>query len=202
MHDTVFIIDDDASVRDSLGLLLGLHGYSTLMFANAGSFLAAWRPDWHGCLLIDLRMEGMDGLCLQQRLREMGCTLPIIIITGHGDIATARMAFRAEAVDFLEKPLDENQLISSIREALAQQENTKRNSQREAQLMALMARLTPREREVMHAVVSGKHNREIAAELGISVRTVEVHKAHMMSKLGADGIPQLVRIGLGIDVSA
>lgn len=198
MDKTVFIVDDDPSMRDSLSLLLGLHGYRTAIFASAESFLASRRDDWYGCLLVDLRMDEMDGLTLQQKLREMGSTLPVIIITGHGDVASACIAFRSEAVDFIEKPLDENHLLASIEEALSRQEEKKNAYRREAQFAERLAHLTQREKEVMQAVVSGKHNRDIAAELGISVRTVEVHKARMMSKLGVHGIPQLVRISLGL----
>ncbi|MDO8464544.1 MAG: response regulator [Gallionella sp.] len=198
MDKTVFIVDDDPSVRDSLSLLLGLHGYRTAIFASGESFLASRRDDWYGCLIVDLRMDEMDGLTLQQKLREMGSTLPVIIITGHGDVTSACAAFRSEAVDFIEKPLDENHLLAAIEEALSRQEERKNAYRREAQLVERLAQLTQREQEVMQAVVSGKHNRDIAAELGISVRTVEVHKARMMSKLGVHGIPQLVRISLGL----
>ena len=110
MDNTVFIIDDDAAVRDALGLLLGLRGYRTTVFANAASFLGALRPDWRGCLIIDIRMPGMDGLALQRELQERDCAIPVIIITGHGDVASAREAFRAAAVDFLEKPVLLDQL--------------------------------------------------------------------------------------------
>ena len=202
MDSTVFIVDDDASVRDALGLLLGLHGYRTAVFANAEAFLGAWRSDWQGCLLIDLRMDGMDGLSLQRKLRDMGCTVPVIIVTAHGDVASARSAFRAEAVDFLEKPVDEQRLLAAIDEALQRLEATRNLRRREEELTERMAALTPREREVMQAVIAGRHNREIAADLGISVRTVEVHKARMMGKLGAESIPQLVRISLGINAQS
>ena len=110
MNNTVFIIDDDASVRDSLGLVLGLRGYRTTLFADADSFLRALRPDWQGCMIIDIRMPGMNGLELQRELLQRGCTLPVVIITGHGDVSTAREAFRSEAIDFLEKPLNEAKL--------------------------------------------------------------------------------------------
>lgn len=198
MDDTVFIIDDDAAVRDALGLLLGLRGYRTTLFANAPSFLGALRPDWRGCLVIDIRMPGMDGLALQRELQERGCAIPVIIITGHGDVASAREAFRAAAVDFLEKPLDEARLVRAIEEAFARQASQLDALRQRQEVARRLAELTPREREVMALVVAGRHNREIAAALGISVRTVEVHKARMMAKLGAEGIPQLVRISLGV----
>lgn len=197
MSNTVYLIDDDAAVRDALGLLLGMRGYRTAIFADAGGFLAAYRPDWRGCLLIDLRMPGMDGLTLQRRLGELGCTVPVVIITGHGDVASTRQAFRAEAVDFLEKPLDEERLIQAIEESFARQDNQRDRQQWARDQAERLAALTPREREVMDLVVAGRHNRDIADTLGISVRTVEVHKARMMAKLQAESIPQLVRMSLG-----
>jgi RNA polymerase sigma factor (sigma-70 family) len=198
MDNTVFIIDDDAAVRDALGLLLGLRGYRTSVFADAASFLGALRPDWHGCLIIDIRMAGMDGLTLQRELQARGCAIPVVIITGHGDVSSAREAFRAAAVDFLEKPLDETRLVQAIDEAYAQQ-NANLTSQRQREgFLRRIEELTPREREVMNLVIAGHHNREIAEELGISVRTVEVHKARMMAKLEAESIPQLVRVSLGV----
>jgi RNA polymerase sigma factor (sigma-70 family) len=199
MDNTVFIIDDDAAVRDALGLLLGLRGYRTTVFANAASFLGALRPDWRGCLIIDIRMPGMDGLALQRELHERECAIPVIIITGHGDVASAREAFRAAAVDFLEKPLDEARLLQAIDEAFARQSTRLDTLQRQEEFARRLEDLTPREREVMQLVIAGRHNREIAEALGISVRTVEVHKARMMAKLGAEGIPQLVRISLGVN---
>lgn len=198
MDNTVFIIDDDASVRDALGLLLGLRGYRTAVFAHAAGFLDAWRPNWHGCLLIDIRMPGMDGLSLQKELQARGCTIPAVIITGHGDVASARSAFRAEAVDFLEKPLDESRLLQAIDDAYARQNAQRGEAEARRHLAECMTALTPREQEVMARVVAGEHNREIAEALGISVRTVEVHKSRMMSKLRADSVADLVRISLGL----
>jgi FixJ family two-component response regulator len=198
MSNTVFIVDDDASVRDALGLLLGLHGYRTAFYADAASLLSALRPDWRGCLLIDIRMPGMDGLALQKRLREQGCAIPAIVITGHGDVGSAREAFRAEAVDFLEKPVEEARLVAAIEEAFQRQDALREDHDRQARIARRFAGLTAREREVMDLVVAGRHNREIAEDLGISVRTVEVHKARMLAKLGADGVPHLVRISLGL----
>ncbi|SMB21797.1 Transcriptional regulatory protein FixJ [Sterolibacterium denitrificans] len=202
MNNTVFIVDDDAAVRDSLSLLLSLHGYRTTVFADAASLLGALQADWQGCLIIDIRMPGMDGLALQRELQARGCALPIIIITGHGDVASAREAFRAAAVDFLEKPLDEARLLQAIEESFSRQSASAAARQTQEQFSRRLKNLTPREQEVMEQVIAGRHNREIAALLGISVRTVEVHKARMMAKLDADNIPQLVRISLGADDAA
>ena len=202
MDNTVFIIDDDAAIRDALAILLGLRAYRTTLFASADSFLNACRPDWRGCALIDIRMPGMYGLALQQAMRERDIHLPAIIITGHGDVRSACEAFRHSAIDFLEKPIDEDRLISAIEEAFAQQ-STELNRQRQAAVFAeRMATLTAREREVMHLVIAGRHNREIAALLGISSRTVEVHKARMLSKLAVGGIPQLIRMSLALNHEA
>ena len=194
---TVFIVDDDPSVRDALGLLLGVHDYRLAVFADADSFLEALKPHWRGCLLLDIRMPGMDGLALQKKLLELGCDLPVVIMTGHGDVDSAREAFRALAVDFLEKPLDGARLLAAIAEAFERQRQAADAAASRSQIQRRLDGLTPREREVMARVVAGRHNREIAAELAISPRTVEVHKARMMDKLGVASVAELVRLSLG-----
>ena len=193
---TVYIVDDDPAVRDALGLLLSVRGYRTAVFANGEGFLNAWQNHWVGCLIIDIRMPGMDGLTLQKKLDELNCHLPVIIITGHGDASLARQAFKAKAIDFLEKPFDDEKLIEAIAEAFCREETLLSDMQRGESLLQALKQLTPREREVMELVVTGKHNREIAPALGISVRTVEVHKANLMAKLGVSSIPDLVRISM------
>ena len=193
---TVYIVDDDQSVRDALGLMLSVRSYRTALFADAASFLDGYRPDWRGCMLLDLRMPGMDGLTLQQRLNEIGCDMPIIVITSHGDVESARTAFRSRAVDFLEKPLDHKRLIASIEEAFAYQSARSETAAHDRNVSRLLATLTPREHEVMERVVAGRHNRDIAAELEISARTVEVHKARVMQKLQVTSIADLVRLSL------
>lgn len=194
---TVYIIEDDQSVRDALGLLLGLRGYPVAMFADGLSFLQAYRPDWCGCLLIDIRMPGMDGLTLQKHLLDKGCSMSAIIMTGHGDVQSAREAFRSQAVDFLEKPIDHAKLMNAIEEGFARQLAARNQDSQRNEFDHLLASLTPREREVMELVVAGRHNREIAETLGISPRTVEVHKARMVAKLGVENVPDLVRMSLG-----
>jgi FixJ family two-component response regulator len=194
MHrDTVFIVDDDASVRDSLSLLLSLRGYATATFASAEDFLAAVQPGWRGCVVLDIRMPGMSGLELQQVLANGGPTLPVIVITAHGDVAAARQAFLADAVDFIEKPFDGAQLLKAIEAALAGIRAVSK-VQHAAQPKVSEEVLSAREQEVMALMVRGLHNRRIAEELGISHRTVEVHKARVMEKMGVRTVIELVRL--------
>lgn len=195
---TIFIVDDDASVRDSLALLLGLKGYAIRSFASAEDFLAACQPEWHGCLLLDIRMAGMNGLELQQQLISDQIFLPIIFITGHGDVAAARAALKAGAADFLEKPLDDRLLIATITDALKRSAHQRDETTATQEIMARLARLTTREREVMDKITLGEPNREIARQLGISPRTVEVYKARMMEKMQAHSLPELVRLVLSL----
>lgn len=191
---TVFIVDDDASVRDALALMFSVRGYRTAIFSGADDFLKAWQASWSGCLLVDIRMPGMDGLTLQERLLATGCTLPVVVITGHGDVESARRAFKANAIDFLEKPIDHEKMIAAIEQAFSTEASNQERMTTRATAIRLLAQLTPREIEVEQLVVNGYHNREIAEKLGISVRTVEVHKAHMMSKLGVGSVADLVRL--------
>ncbi len=189
----IIIVDDDDAVRDSLALLLNFRGYRTRAFPSAEAFLADWRPDWRGCLLLDLRMGGMDGLALQRALAERGNTLPIVFLTGHGDLPQARAALKAGAVDFLEKPYEEEALLAAVAEAVERDSRQHATQSRAAEIAARMERLSERERQVMDLVVAGLPNREIAGELGISPRTVEVFKARMMEKMQARSVPELVR---------
>ena len=189
MHrETVFIVDDDASVRDSLSLMLSLQGHATATFASAEDFLQAWQPEWHGCVVADIRMAGMSGLELQEQLRARSSALPVIIVTAHGDVAAARRAFLADAVDFIEKPFDPQQLIAAIGHA------RERIGSSPAAPAPDARQLSEREREVMALMVRGLHNRRIAAELGISHRTVEIHKARVMEKMGVKSLVELVRL--------
>jgi len=190
----VYIVDDDASIRDSLGLLLGLRGYRTALFASAEHFLSALRADWAGCVLADLRMPGMDGLTLQTELKARGSPLPVVIITGHGDVAAARAAFKSEAVDFLEKPFDDDSPLAAIEAAFDREESRLASQVQAAHRRQSLATLTDRERQVAELLVLGMHNRDVGTKLGISPRTVEVHKARIMEKLGARGLADLIRI--------
>lgn len=193
---TVFLIDDDPGVRDAIALLLAVNGYRTQVFADAVTFLRAFDPTWRGCLLLDVRMPGLSGLDLQARLRDRGIELPVIIITGHGDVETARLAFRAAATDFLEKPIDETRLLAAVSEALAGAETSERNDAQKHAYAEKRRLLTAREQEVLQLIVDGRPNRDIAALLGISARTVEVHKARIMEKLGAHSLAELMRMTL------
>lgn len=190
---TVYIVDDDAAVRDSLSLMLGLGGYSTALFADAEALLAAWREDWTGCVVADLRLPGKSGLELQAELRARGAALPVIIMTAHGDVPSARTAFQAQAIDFLEKPFDHAQLRAAIDTAFSREGNRLERDGDAAKLAAL----TAREREVLEHAAKGLHAKEIAAVLGISPRTVEVHRSRLMEKLGARNLAELVRFALG-----
>jgi two-component system, LuxR family, response regulator FixJ len=199
IEQTVFIVDDDVAVRDALALLLGLKGYRTAIFSSAEDFLAAHRKDWRGCLVLDIKMSGMSGLDLQSRLASQGIEMPIVIITGHGDAASARTALKSGAIDFLEKPLDEELLVVAVGAAL--ERDAKRRAEKVVgdETSSRLARLTPRERQVMDLAAAGRHNREIGEALGISPRTVEVYKARLMEKLQARNLSELIRFALTAD---
>ena len=190
---TVYIVDDDAAIRDALSLLLSLRNYSTATFASAEALLEAVDASSAGCVIADVRMPGMSGIELQQALRSRGIALPVVVITAHGNVATARAAFRADAVDFLEKPFDDRAAVAAVEAALARERTRLDAGQREQRRRQSLAVLTEREREVMELLVEGLHNRDVAERLGISPRTVEVHKARVMAKLGTRNLAELIR---------
>jgi FixJ family two-component response regulator len=191
---TVFLIDDDPGVRDSLSLLLSLKGMRTQPFATAESFIETYRPEWTGCVLTDLRMPGMTGLELQTLLRERRMEVPVVVLTAHGDVATARAALKNGAFDFLEKPVDDAMLLDVLRNALrADRERHLAATARSATDQRL-GRLTEREREILALIAAGHQNRDIATQLGISPRTVEVHKARVMEKLECRTLAELIRM--------
>jgi RNA polymerase sigma factor (sigma-70 family) len=192
----VAIVDDDEPVRDSLALLLRLHGFDVQSFAS-GDDLVAWAGTQPvDCVLLDLRMPGMSGLDVQAALASRGLDYPIIVLTAHGDVATTRTALKAGAFDFIEKPFDDALLLRAIHAASEASEKRRAREVRDARFAQSLARLTPREREVLDHVLAGRHNREIAALLGISPRTVEVYKARLMDKLHVDRLPDLIRLAL------
>lgn len=195
----VYIVDDDASMRDSLAMMLGLLGYHAASFASAEALLAAYQDKWTGCVVADLRLPGKSGLELQAELRARGSRLPFVIITAHGDVSSARAAFQAEAVDFLEKPFDETELRAAIEKGLEKELGRLKRRAAENGDASKLAKLTRREREVLLLVGQGLHAKEIGRALAISPRTVEVHKAGMMAKLGARNVAELVRFALTAD---
>jgi RNA polymerase sigma factor (sigma-70 family) len=193
---TVYIVDDDAAIARSISLWLGFRSLTTRVFDSAEPFLAEIHADCQGCAIIDVRLGGMDGLQLQAHLVARRIRLPLIFLTGHGDVPTARAALKAGAFDFLEKPVDNDRLIELVGGALAADERRWREGAERDRLRERIARLTVREREVMEQVVAGRHNREIAVQMGISARTVEVYKARLMDKLDVERIADLIRLSM------
>jgi FixJ family two-component response regulator len=195
---TVYIVEDDAAMRDSLLLMLGLLGYRAVSFESAEAFLATYRDDWTGCVVADLKLPGMSGVELQQCLRAKNCRLPFVIITGHGDLKSARAAFQLEAVDFLEKPFDDAELCAAIQKGLARESRRIQHALADSNVATKLAKLTHRELEVLKLVGEGLHAKEIARALSISARTIEVHKAHLMTKLEARNLSELVKFALAV----
>ena len=183
----VFVVDDDPAVRDSIALLLRAEGLAARTFDSAGSFLAAWDRGEPGCLVVDLRMPDLSGLALQERLAGADDAPPMIFLTGYGTVPAAVHALKAGAMDFLEKPFDAATLLARVREALARDRERRSETRR-------LATLTRREREILERVADGSTNKVTAANLGISVRTVELHRARGMRKLGVRSVAGLVRM--------
>jgi two-component system response regulator FixJ len=193
---TVFVVDDDAAIRDALSLLISLKGLRASVFTSAEDFLAVYDTSWRGCLLTDLKMPGMNGLELQATLRERGSTLPVVVLTAHGDVSTTRTALKNGAVDFLEKPVDDDVLVDVLLNAIRiDQERHQARTERE-HMTARLGRLTSREREVLALLADGLQHRDIAERLAISPRTVEVYKSRMMEKLDCRTLAEIVRIGM------
>jgi two-component system response regulator FixJ len=191
---TVFIVDDDEAVRSSLRLLLKSVGLVPTALASAREFLDKYDPAQPGCLVLDVRMPDMSGLELQEKLNLEGAVIPVIFITGHGDVPMAVEAMRAGACDFLQKPFRDQDLIDRIQRAL-QKDHANRAALNERSLIRERSEtLTPREREVLAMVTGGKPNKVMAAELGVSQRTIEIHRARVMEKMGASSLAQLVRM--------
>lgn len=192
----VHVIDDDVAVRQSMAFLLSTAGYAVRVHESATGFLKSLPGADSGCIITDVRMPGMDGLELQSRLKAMNVALPVIVITGHGDIGLAVRAMKAGAVDFIEKPFDDDILLAAIRSALARNLH---NAEREAQVAEIgrrLSSLSDRERDVLEGLVAGKPNKIIAHGLGISARTVEVYRANVMTKMRADSLSELVRMAI------
>lgn len=198
----VFVVDDDEGVREGLSILLSTVGQSCELYASAHEFLDAYDKEKHGCLVLDIRMPRMTGLDLQEALIEIGSKLPIIFITGHGDIPMAVEAMRRGAVDFIRKPFREFDLLDRINEALNLNENAHKQARNRQALEEKLSSLSEREREVFELVADGEMNKVIAADLGISERTVEVHRGQVMKKLDVKTLAQLVRVKIESELTA
>jgi len=194
MNPVIFVVDDDEAMRHSLKFLLVSLGHPVECFASAEEFLARWTPEQPGCLVLDVRMPGMSGLDLQRELNARAATLSIVFISGHGDIPMVVRAMRAGAIDFLEKPFNDQTLLDHVAEGLRKSAEACRAADRRRDLRARIDSLTGRERAVMALVAQGKPNKVIAFELDISIKTVEVHRAHVMEKMQALSIAELTRV--------
>lgn len=201
VEPTVFVVDDDEAVLDSLEALLEASGFRVRTFASGADFLQMESSAREGCLLLDLRMPDMDGLTVQKKLKSHEIDVPVIIISGRGDVAMAVEAMRAGAVDFVEKPFEQDVILSSIDRALALHRQNRGADEGPIEQPDALARLTAREREVLEQLVIGQSNKAIAMELGISPRTVEIHRARVMEKMGARSIAHLVRLALACGVN-
>ncbi|HUT13511.1 MAG TPA: response regulator [Thermoguttaceae bacterium] len=195
-HMTVFVVDDDPAVLKSLTSLVKVVFPRVKAYQSAAEFLADYGPDQPGCLVLDVAMPGMNGLELHRKLAEDKVDLPVVFVTGHGNVQMAVGAMQAGAVDFLEKPFREQELWDSIRKATELDEQNRRRKTRRIRVETLIARLTPGERKVLDMILDGKYNKEIATELGLSVRTIEDRRARVMDKMEADSVAELVQLAL------
>ncbi|HET7132746.1 MAG TPA: response regulator transcription factor [Gammaproteobacteria bacterium] len=188
----VYVVDDDEAIRDSLGLLLESMGLAHRVYASAFEFLEAYDPQQHACLVADIRMPGMSGLDLQEKLNEQHAGIPIVFITGHGDVPMAVNAMKAGAADFIQKPFRDQDLLDRINKGLALDREGRAQRAQQQKIRQLLELLTPREAEVMQRVVRGQANKVIAMDLGVSQRTVELHRARVMRKLKMRSLAELV----------
>jgi len=195
VESTVFIVDDDALVRRSLERLLRSVGWRVKMFSTAQEFLDCRRPDGPACIVLDIRMPGLSGLDLQEKLSTTGLDMPVIFVTGHGTVPMSVRAMKAGAIDFLQKPIDDQILLDAILRAIDQDRRTTEERAERRELEVRLESLTPREREVFALVVRGLMNKQIAGNLGTSEKTVKVHRARVMRKMQADSLADLVRMG-------
>lgn len=197
---TVFVVDDDQAMRSSLCFLIESVGLKVASYSSAHDFLNDYYPGRSGCVVLDVRMPGMSGLELQQKLSNDQITIPIVIITGHGDVPMAVRAMKSGAVDFIEKPFNDQILLDCIQRALDQDSKQRGEQSRCADIASKLDQLTPREHEVMKMVVLGKPNKVVAGQLNVSAKTVEAHRAKVMEKMGAQSLAELVRMALIADV--
>lgn len=197
----VYVVDDDPAIRDSMAWWIESHGFQVQAFESAQNYLDHFQPDMTGCLVLDVRMPGMDGLQLQTQLHERGCTLPMIFITGHAEVPIAIAAIRCGGFDFLEKPFDDQVLLQRIKQALALEQQSRHEPDHQQDIMNRIARLTAQEKRIMQRICEGMSNRQIAGELGLSHKTIEVYRTRVMQKMEVTSLPMLVRLlvehGLG-----
>ena len=193
---TISVVDDDDGMRRALDALLSTVGYRTAVFSRPSEFLAGFKPDTAGCLVLDIRMPDMSGLEVQQQLNRMGSMLPVIFITGHGDVPMAVQAMKEGAFEFIQKPFRDQDLLDRINHALKQDAENRSTVARRADIQHRLESLTPRERQVMDFVVDGAANKVIAIDLALSERTVEIHRAKVMEKMGARSVAHLVKLHL------
>ena len=200
---TVFLVDDDEAIRHSASFMLRHSGFTVKTYPDGLTFLESVPEDYDGCVLLDVRMPGMDGLAVQNALNQRGINMPVIILTGHGDVPVAVEAMKGGAIEFLEKPYEKQALVGAIENAFALLDNQAVDDKRAREAKARLTDLTPREREVLECLVDGLTNKGIAQALSISPRTVEIHRAHMMEKLQADSLSNALRLaflaGIGAD---
>jgi two-component system response regulator FixJ len=196
MEKTIFVVDDDAAIRDSLRMMLEASGYTVRDFASAQAFLSDANLQDGGCLIVDIRMPGMGGLELQEELVRRKANVPVIVMTGHGDVPLAVRAMRAGAMDFVEKPFDEERMLQSVADALEAGQRAQSRAAEAKAARELLSLLTPREREILDQLVKGHANKVVAHQLGISPRTVEIHRASIMEKLHARNLSNVVRTAL------
>ncbi len=196
LSPTIYVVDDDDGMRRALDTLLSTVGYKTAVFSRPKEFLAGFRGDSPGCLVLDIRMPDMSGLEVQQQLNRMGSTLPVIFITGHGDVPMAVQAMKEGAFEFIQKPFRDQDLLDRINHALKQDAENRSVVARRSEVLQRLESLTPRERQVMDLVVEGAANKVIAIDLNLSERTVEIHRAKVMEKMGARSVAHLVKLHL------
>jgi two-component system, LuxR family, response regulator FixJ len=199
---TVYVVDDDDGMRRALTLLLNTVGYKTATFASPREFLDRFKPDAAGCLLLDIRMPGMSGLELQQHLNRMGSMLPVIFITGHGDVPMAVQAMKEGAFEFVQKPFRDQDLLDRINHALELDKENRSTLALRADVLQRFESLTPREKQVMQLVGDGLANKVIAIDLGLSERTVEIHRAKVMEKMGARSVAHLVKLQMSMSADS
>ena len=199
---TVIVVDDDAGVRNSMRILLKSVGLNCTLFASAQEFLGAYQPSQQGCLVLDIRMPGMSGLELQQELNLRGAVIPVIFMSGHGDIPMAVEAIQHGAFDFLQKPIREQDLLDRIQRAITKDGELRKSLGEHARIQSHLDSLTPREREVLDLMTLGKQNKAIAQDLAVSPRTIEIHRARVMEKMSAHSVAELVRMMLDLNHAA